>query len=105
VQYIPRILTERLGDLSRLDLLDVGCGIGNIHPFFAGKVRSVRGVDVSSVALRPHVSAVLGSTTDTMTVIGCLLMMQGSMWPLRSVSCTMCRRRNGRHLPASCGGS
>jgi ubiquinone/menaquinone biosynthesis C-methylase UbiE len=50
-QYIARILTERFGDLSRLDLLDVGCGIGNIHRFFAGKVRSVRAVDVSSACI------------------------------------------------------
>jgi ubiquinone/menaquinone biosynthesis C-methylase UbiE len=50
-RYIARILTEQLGDLARLDLLDVGCGTGNIHPFFAGKARSVRGVDVSSACI------------------------------------------------------
>ena len=47
-QYIVRVLAEQLGDISRLDLLDVGCGIGNYHPFFSKKVRTVTGVDVSS---------------------------------------------------------
>ena len=47
-QYIIRLLAEQLGDVSRLDLLDVGCGIGNYHPFFSNKVRTVTGVDVSS---------------------------------------------------------
>jgi 2-polyprenyl-3-methyl-5-hydroxy-6-metoxy-1,4-benzoquinol methylase len=46
--YIARILTERFGGLSQLELLDVGCGIGNIHAFFVGKVRAVTGVDISS---------------------------------------------------------
>ncbi len=46
--YIARVLAERFGDLSQLELLDVGCGIGNLHPFFTGKVRSITGVDVSA---------------------------------------------------------
>lgn len=46
-QYITRILTDYFGDLSRLDLLDVGCGIGNYHSFFAGKLHTITGVDVS----------------------------------------------------------
>jgi ubiquinone/menaquinone biosynthesis C-methylase UbiE len=47
-QYLTRILTDRFGDPSRLDLLDVGCGIGNLHPLLAKSVRTITGVDVSS---------------------------------------------------------
>jgi ubiquinone/menaquinone biosynthesis C-methylase UbiE len=60
-QYLTRIMTDRFGDLSRLDLLDVGCGTGNLHPLLAQAVRSVKGVDVSSECVatarerNPHV--------------------------------------------------
>jgi ubiquinone/menaquinone biosynthesis C-methylase UbiE len=47
-QYLVRILTERFGDISRIDLLDVGCGIGNLHPFLTKAVHTITGVDVSS---------------------------------------------------------
>jgi len=47
-RYITRVLAAQLGDLSQLDLLDVGCGVGNYHPFFANSVRTVTAVDVSS---------------------------------------------------------
>jgi len=48
-QYLVRVLTERFGgDLSRLDLVDVGCGIGNLHSFLGKAVRTMTGVDVSS---------------------------------------------------------
>jgi ubiquinone/menaquinone biosynthesis C-methylase UbiE len=35
-----------------MSLLDVGCGIGNIHGLFRGKFRKVAGVDVSAESLR-----------------------------------------------------
>ena len=47
-QYLVQVLADRFGDPSRLDLLDVGCGIGNLHPFLAKVVRTITGVDVSS---------------------------------------------------------
>jgi 2-polyprenyl-3-methyl-5-hydroxy-6-metoxy-1,4-benzoquinol methylase len=50
-QYLTRIMTDRFGDPSRLDLLDVGCGTGNLHPLLAQGVRSIQGVDVSSECL------------------------------------------------------
>ena len=46
--YLVRILTERFGDISRIELLDVGCGIGNLHPFLTKAVGRTVGVDVSS---------------------------------------------------------
>jgi ubiquinone/menaquinone biosynthesis C-methylase UbiE len=49
--YLRRIMTDRFGDASRLDLLDVGCGTGNLHPLLAPTVRSIKGVDVSSECL------------------------------------------------------
>ncbi len=47
-QYLTRIMVDRFGDPSRLDLLDVGCGTGNLHPLLARATRSITGVDVSS---------------------------------------------------------
>jgi ubiquinone/menaquinone biosynthesis C-methylase UbiE len=47
-KYLVRILTERFSALSQLDLLDVGCGIGNLHPFLTGVVHTIKGVDISS---------------------------------------------------------
>ena len=51
-EYITHILNETFGGLSALDLLDVGCGIGNLHPFFASKVHALAGVDVSSECIK-----------------------------------------------------
>src|SRR5690242_20814374 len=47
-QYITHFLAQQLGDISRLYVLDVGSGIGNYHPLFSNKVRTVTVVDVSS---------------------------------------------------------
>jgi 2-polyprenyl-3-methyl-5-hydroxy-6-metoxy-1,4-benzoquinol methylase len=47
-EYIFSVLATQFDDVSRLDLLDVGCGIGNCHSFFARKIRTLAGVDVSS---------------------------------------------------------
>src|SRR5262245_45200440 len=46
--YMHGILAEYFGDPSRVDLLDVGCGIGNYHPHWIDQVGSLRGVDVSA---------------------------------------------------------
>jgi len=46
--YLQDILATHFGDPSRVDLLDVGCGIGHYHPYWIDQVGSLRGVDVSS---------------------------------------------------------
>jgi ubiquinone/menaquinone biosynthesis C-methylase UbiE len=46
--YMLDILAAHFGDLSRVNLLDVGCGIGNCHPHWIEQVGSLRGVDVSA---------------------------------------------------------
>lgn len=46
--YMYDILAAHFGDPSRVDLLDVGCGIGNYHPHWIDQVRSLQGVDTSA---------------------------------------------------------
>ncbi len=46
-----RTIGSHFASASRLDVLDVGCGIGNYHPFLVPVVRSVSGVDVSSACI------------------------------------------------------
>lgn len=41
-------IEQNFGDPSRQDVLDVGCGVGNYHPFLMGKVGSLTGIDVSA---------------------------------------------------------
>jgi ubiquinone/menaquinone biosynthesis C-methylase UbiE len=46
--YMQDILAAHFGDPSGIDLLDVGCGVGNYHPYWIDQVGSLRGVDVST---------------------------------------------------------
>lgn len=46
-----RTIVSRFDSPSRLSLLDVGCGIGNYHPFLTPVVGSVSGVDVSPACI------------------------------------------------------
>lgn len=46
-----RTITSHFSSPSRLSLLDVGCGIGNYHPFLTPVVGSVSGVDVSRACI------------------------------------------------------
>jgi len=46
-----RTISSRFGSPSELNLLDVGCGIGNYHPFLTPVVGSVSGVDVSRACI------------------------------------------------------
>jgi ubiquinone/menaquinone biosynthesis C-methylase UbiE len=46
-RLIPRLLKRNGLGGKNLDLLDVGCGIGVIHPLLRSEFRSVSGVDVS----------------------------------------------------------
>lgn len=59
VDYFTRVKAAYLLDLLRqhfnatdtLDVLDVGCGIGNYHQLLTGQVGSIAGVDVSAECL------------------------------------------------------
>ena len=55
---ILRLASAKFGDLGRLDVLDLGCGIGAYHPGLEGKFRQLHGIDVSAqsveVARRKH---------------------------------------------------
>lgn len=46
-----RTIGSQFGSTKRPDLLDVGCGIGNYHPFLTPAVGSVSGVDLSRACI------------------------------------------------------
>lgn len=50
-RLIARLLADRGRASADMDLLDVGCGIGQIHELIGSSFRSVTGVDVSSVSI------------------------------------------------------
>lgn len=49
---IERMLASRGRVQAEIDLLDVGCGIANIHSLIGPSFRSVMGVDVSTASIR-----------------------------------------------------
>lgn len=50
-RLIGRLLAARGRDPAAMDLLDVGCGIGNIHALLGPQFRTITGVDVSSASI------------------------------------------------------
>jgi SAM-dependent methyltransferase len=44
------LIAERL-DVEKPDMLDVGCGVGSLHPLLHGMVGRLSGIDVSSASL------------------------------------------------------
>jgi ubiquinone/menaquinone biosynthesis C-methylase UbiE len=44
---IVRLAADYFGDLEKLDVLDLGCGIGAYHPGLEGKFHELHGIDVS----------------------------------------------------------
>ncbi|MCU4180677.1 class I SAM-dependent methyltransferase [Bosea sp. BH3] len=46
-----RYLTRIFGSLGHLSVLDVGCGVGNYHPYLVPHVGSLSGVDVSAACI------------------------------------------------------
>ena len=50
-RLIARLLAAQGRDPAAMDLLDVGCGIGQIHDLIGPTFRSVTGVDVSSASI------------------------------------------------------
>jgi ubiquinone/menaquinone biosynthesis C-methylase UbiE len=55
--YLLDLLGETFGDSAGLDVLDVGCGVGNYHALVKPKVKSLSGVDVSSACVARAVAA------------------------------------------------
>jgi SAM-dependent methyltransferase len=49
--YVQEILAETFGS-TKVDVLDVGCGIGNYHPLLRLGLNRLCGVDVSSESLK-----------------------------------------------------
>lgn len=45
--YLADVMSEDFAHPSKIDVLDVGCGVGNIHPYLANRIASLSGVDVS----------------------------------------------------------
>lgn len=48
---IPHLLEQLGSPLEKLDILDVGCGTGNLHPLIVERFNSVSGTDVSQSSL------------------------------------------------------
>jgi ubiquinone/menaquinone biosynthesis C-methylase UbiE len=49
--YFLDLLRRHLGATQGLDVLDIGCGTGNLHRMIAGELHSLTGVDVSQASL------------------------------------------------------
>lgn len=49
--YFLELLTACASPAKRPDVIDIGCGIANSHPLFAGQVDRLVGVDVSSACI------------------------------------------------------
>ncbi|MEX0409337.1 methyltransferase domain-containing protein [Aquibium sp. LZ166] len=47
-ESIVRLAQERFGEIDKLDVLDLGCGLGAYHPGLEGAFRSLHGADVSA---------------------------------------------------------
>lgn len=47
-EHILRLGREHFPDLTELDVLDLGCGLGAYHPGLEGKFRELHGIDVSA---------------------------------------------------------
>jgi SAM-dependent methyltransferase len=54
---IADIVAERHGEKARLDILDVGCGVGTLHRSLRPLQRSLTGVDVSGSSIAEAASA------------------------------------------------
>lgn len=50
-RYIRQIVDAELADAEGLDLLDIGCGVGNYHGLLAEHFQSITGVDVSRASV------------------------------------------------------
>jgi SAM-dependent methyltransferase len=48
---IADIIAERHGKIAKLDILDVGCGVGTLHPLLRLFQRSLTGVDISGSSI------------------------------------------------------
>ncbi|WP_353227450.1 class I SAM-dependent methyltransferase [Novosphingobium sp.] len=51
VDYVVDFLTAQFGDAGTVNLLDVGCGVGQSHALLAPRVESLTGTDVSAPCL------------------------------------------------------
>jgi SAM-dependent methyltransferase len=49
--YLQDLLRDHHGDIARLDVLDVGCGVGNYHALIADRFASLSGCDVSAACI------------------------------------------------------
>lgn len=46
--YLVDLLAARFGDVANLDVIDIGCGVGNYHKLLQPKVGTLTGVDVAA---------------------------------------------------------
>lgn len=50
--YLLELLADHFGSTDGLNLLDIGCGVGNFHPLLGPQVGALSGVDLSAECLR-----------------------------------------------------
>lgn len=50
-QYIFDLASRHFGETRKLNVLDVGCGVGNYHSLLSGTFKSLDGVDVSAASI------------------------------------------------------
>ena len=51
-EHILRLAQQHFGDVKKLDVLDLGCGLGAYHPGLEGKFRELHGIDVSEHSIK-----------------------------------------------------
>jgi SAM-dependent methyltransferase len=51
VDYFVELLDSLRPPAARAEVIDVGCGVANSHPFLAGRIGKLAGVDVSEVCI------------------------------------------------------
>ena len=49
--YLLDLITDHFGDTKQASVLDVGCGVGNIHKLLSDQVGPITGVDVSKASI------------------------------------------------------
>jgi SAM-dependent methyltransferase len=58
--YVLDLLARHFGDVSKVRLLDIGCGTGGSHPLIAGKLASLCATDVSAGSVAEAAAANVG---------------------------------------------
>ncbi len=56
-EYLQDLAMRHFGSIERLKVLDVGCGVGSMHPHLLGGFKNLTGADVSEASLKRAAAA------------------------------------------------